>query len=291
VRQPSLAVVMPDPTDGPRFVADLPPELAGQQAVLLRLLDAVQAWPEARWLVLSCSIARGAADAHSDIDLGLGLDEDAMPEALDGLLPFLHQGGEVLDALEHRLPRFEPRPHRHVFVQYASGVQVDITAAGASYLKGYPVGEVVLYDSEHALTAPQRKAALDITGERVHEWAFLGWWALGDLAKYLARGSLWEARQRLTEATEHVFRLWGVTTGVTDAAYGLVAVVDRPDVGMPAGIEQTVVGLDAGELHAAALRVGALLDEVGRQAADVVPAALPTALAGHVQERLKSLAV
>lgn len=277
--------------DGPRFVADLPSELAGQQAVLLRLLDAVQAWPEARWLVLSCSIARGAADAHSDIDLGLGLDEAAMPGALDGLLPFLRQGGDVLDALEHRLPRFEPRPHRHVFVQYADGVQVDITAAGASYLQGYPVGEVVLYDSEQALTTPQRKAALDVTGERVREWTFLGWWALGDLTKYLARGSLWEARQRLTDATEHVFRLWGVAHGVTDAAYGLVAVVDRPDIGMPAGIEQTVVSLDAEELLAAADRVAGLLDEVGRQAAKAVPAALPTALAGHVQERLKDLAV
>jgi hypothetical protein len=282
---------MPEHLAGPRFVADLPPELAGQQAVLLRLLDAVKAWSEARWLVLSCSIARGAADAHSDIDLGLGLDEDAMPAALDGVLPFLRQGGDVLDALEHRLPRFEPRPHRHVFVQYVNGIQVDITAAGASYLKGYPVGEVVLYDSEHALTTPQRKAALDITGERVREWAFLGWWALGDLAKYLARGSLWEARQRLGEATEHVFRLWGVANGVTDAAYGMVAVVDRPDIGMPAGIERTVVGLDPGELLDAAHRVAGLLDDVGRQAAEVVPTSLPTALAGHVQERLKSLAI
>ncbi|GAB3410313.1 hypothetical protein [Flindersiella endophytica] len=281
----------PNPTDGPRFVAALPPALARQQAVLLRLLDAVKAWPEAHWLVLSCSIARGAADAHSDIDLGLGLAEDAMPAALDNLMAFLRQGGEVLDALEHRLPRFEPRPHRHVFVQYAGGVQVDITAAGASYLSGCPAGEVVLYDAEHALTAPHHKAALDITGERVREWAFLGWWALGDLAKYLARGSLWEARQRLTEATEQVFRLWGVARGVTDAAYGLVAVVDRPDVGMPAGIERTVVGLDAGELLGAARRVAELLERCGRQAADVVPAELPTALAAHVQARLRNPAV
>lgn len=282
---------MPEPVDGPRFVAGLPPELSGQQAVLRRLLDAVKAWPEARWLVLSCSIARGAADSHSDIDLGLGLAEEALPAALDGVLPFLRRGGDVLDVLEHRLPRFEPRPHRHLFVQYANGIQVDLTAAGASYLQGYPIGEVVLYDSELALTTPQRKPALDITGERVREWTFLGWWALGDLVKYLARGSLWEARQRLSEATEHVFRLWGVAKGVTDAAYGLVAVVDRPDVGMPAGIERAVVGLDAADLLGAAHRVADLLEETGQLAARVVPADLPGALAAHVRERLQSLAI
>lgn len=281
---------MPDLDLGSRFVADLAPELDGQRAVLLRLLNAILAWPEARWLVLSCSIARGAADAHSDIDLGLGLDEDAMPGALDGLLPFLRQGGEVLDALEHRLPRYEPRPHRHLFVQYANGIQVDLTAAGASYLSGYPVGEIVLYDSAGALTTPRYKAALDITGERVREWAFLGWWALGDLAKYLARGSLWEARQRLNEATEQVFRLWGAANGVPDAAYGLVAVVDRPDIGMPQGIERTVAGLDAADLLDAARQVADLLEDVGSQAAHVVPADLPTALAGFVRERLRSQA-
>lgn len=281
---------MPDLDLGSRFVADLAPELDGQRTVLLRLLNAILAWPEARWLVLSCSIARGAADAHSDIDLGLGLDEDAMPGALDGLLPFLRQGGEVLDALEHRLPRYEPRPHRHLFVQYANGIQVDLTAAGASYLSGYPVGEIVLYDSAGALTTPQYKTALDITGERVREWAFLGWWALGDLAKYLARGSLWEARQRLNEATEQVFRLWGAANGVPDAAYGLVAVVDRPDIGMPQGIERTVAGLDAADLLDAARQVADLLEDVGSQAAHVVPADLPTALAGFVRARLRSQA-
>lgn len=210
---------MHTPEAGHRFVAELPGELAGQQAVLVRLMDAVKAGPEARWLVLSCSIARGAADVHSDVDLGLGLDESAMPAALDGLSPFVRQGGDVLDTLEHRLPRFEPRPHRHLFVQYANGVQVDITAAGASYLQGYPVGEV----------------------------------------------------------------------GVPDAAYGLVAVVDRPDAGMPPGIERTVVGLDAAELLAAAHRVADLLDDTGRQAARQHPAVLPTALAQHVRRRLSQL--
>jgi hypothetical protein len=49
------------------------------------LLEAVEADPDWRWLELGCSIAQERGDALSDLDLGLGVDDAAWPEALTRL--------------------------------------------------------------------------------------------------------------------------------------------------------------------------------------------------------------
>lgn len=266
------------------FVETLPAELAPHAALLLRLADAAEQWQPARWLILGCSVARGTGDHLSDLDVGIGIADAELPGALDRLGGLASRVGEVLELLDHTLGE-----HRHLFVQYANGLQLDLLAMPASARKGYVAGEVVLYDADAALGDEIVPRAFQVTGEQVREWSFLGWWALGDLVKYLHRGSLWEARQRLDEARHQAFRLWGIANGVRDATFGLTALLDAPDVGLPRAAEATVAGLDAGELRQGALATAELLAEAERQAVASVAAELPAALAEYVRDRLGGL--
>jgi len=51
------------------WIDRLPAELAGQQALLRCLLALCEADDSIRWLVIGCSLARGAGDRLSDLDL------------------------------------------------------------------------------------------------------------------------------------------------------------------------------------------------------------------------------
>ena len=64
------------------WLNQLPPALHKQQALLRRLLAAVEADARWQWLQLACSVAEGRGDSWSDLDMGLGIDEDAWPQAL-----------------------------------------------------------------------------------------------------------------------------------------------------------------------------------------------------------------
>jgi hypothetical protein len=89
---------------GPDWIDDLPSELASQRALLGGLLALCENDDRIRWLVIGCSLSRGAGDRLSDLDLAMGIrDEDfdaARPDlrrAVDGL-------GELVDSYHHQLP-------------------------------------------------------------------------------------------------------------------------------------------------------------------------------------------
>ncbi len=163
--------------------------LALQRALLRRLVAAVEQDPNWRFLALSCSVARGAGDADSDLDLALGVDDDAWPGALAAIPALVARIGDVVDMLRHRIPEWGDRPHQRAFVQYADGVQIDLVAYPASTSKGRPPQTVVLYDPDGRLAQPWAPSVLHADASTVREWAFLGWTALADAAKYLRRGS------------------------------------------------------------------------------------------------------
>ncbi len=144
--------------------------------------------------------------------------------------------GDVVDVLSHQLPEWGDRVHRRVFVQYANGVQIDLVAYLATLSRGRPPDTVVLYDPDGRLVEPWTPAVLRADEAMVREWAFLGWVALADLTKYLRRGSLWEALERLHQARTYVWRLWAVAQDVDYPAFGLTGVLDDPDAALPVGL-------------------------------------------------------
>ena len=121
-----------------------------------------------------------------------------------------------------------------------------------------------------------------MTGDQVREWAFLGWCALIDAGKYLRRGSLWEAHNRLHEARHHIWALWAAANGAMYPWHGLSQVLDHDPENLPPGIESTVAGLDAADLSRAARASAEVLAAASAAAARRHPADLPTAMAAYV---------
>ena len=62
---------------GRDWIGQLPAELAGQRAILDGLLELCEDSESIRWLVIGCSLARGAADRLSDLDVAMGVRDEA----------------------------------------------------------------------------------------------------------------------------------------------------------------------------------------------------------------------
>jgi hypothetical protein len=273
---------------GRDWVAALPPELAGQKAILGRFLDLCQADERIRWLSIACSVARGAADELSDLDMGVGV---AAPEGeLAAAFERMHRDvtglADLVDSFAHQLPGV-PFPHVRIFAQYADRCQLDLVVAPAAGAFTKARNVVTLYDPDG--TAPLAAAAEEPTPEQVREWAFHGWTALADLGKYVRRGSLWEALGRVHEAREQTWRVLAAAGGVADARYGITSILDFAPGTVPAGMAETVAGLDAGEILAAGRRLAGLLAEAGEGLSPELRAVFPDAMGRFVRADLKKM--
>ncbi|MGH3665822.1 MAG: hypothetical protein ACRDU8_07010 [Egibacteraceae bacterium] len=269
------------------WIAGLPESLAGHRAVLAAVLEGVRADATWRWLELGCSVARGAGDVDSDLDMALGADPDAWPAALERIDALTDRAGPVLDRLRHRLPGWGGIPHARVFVQHVSGVQLDLVVLPADRRPGRPPDTVVLHDRDGRLAEPWTPPSLTADAATVREWSFLGWLALADLAKYLRRRSPWEALERLGDARTHAWRLWAVAEGVPFPGFGITSLLDEAPDRLP-DAAATTARLDLGELRAAALACADLLEQAGVRAAKATGVELPVALAESVRGRLSA---
>jgi hypothetical protein len=273
-------------TRGLDWIDDLPSELAAQRGLLRGLLALCDADDRISWLVIGCSLARGAGDRLSDLDMAMGIrDEDfeaARPDlrrAVDGL-------GELVESYYHQLPGLT-QAHERIFAQFADRSQVDLVLFPASVPGGSVPNVVTLYDPDDRLViAGERKP---VTSGQIREWAFGGWCALADLGKYLRRGSTWEALARLNEARAQLWQLWAVTLDVPDPQYGLTSILDFAPGQVPASFEGTVADLDPGRLLDAARRVAALLHEAGERLPDDQRAVLPGAMARFITADLEQI--
>ena len=271
---------------GPDWIDDLPPELAGQRGLLRGLMALCEDDDRIRWLVIGCSLSRGAGDRLSDLDLAMGIrDEDfdaARPDlrrAVDGL-------GELVDSYHHQLPSVA-QAHERIFAQFADRSQIDLVLFPASVPGGSVPNVVVLYDPDDQLVIASETRP--VTHAQIREWAFGGWCALADLGKYLRRGSAWEALARLNEGRALLWQLWAVTLDVPQPQYGLTSVLDFAPGRLPPSFEGTVADLDPARLLDAARQVAALLNEVGDRLPDDQRAVLPEAMARYITADLEQI--
>jgi hypothetical protein len=244
--------------EGRTWIAQLPAALARQAGLLGRLLDAVEADERFRAFELQCSVARGAGDELSDLDAGLWAADDAWDDAVAAVPALIRDAGATVDMLEQ--PGAE-RPY--FFAQYADGMQLDLVVLRASLAKGRVPDAVVLLDRDGLLREPYEPRSLAATEDDLREWSFLGWLALSNLAKYLDRGSLWEARSQLEEARGHLLKLHAAREGIAYPAFGLTSILDEPGAPLPEGLEATVGALDPDALRRAARALANLLERYG----------------------------
>lgn len=255
--------------DGRAWIDAQPAALAAHAEILRRLLLAAEADGNVRALELQCSVARGAGDELSDLDAGLWVADAALEDLAARLPEILARLAEPLDALSTRR---DGRPY--FFVQYASGVQLDLLVLAASTAKGRVRESIVLLDRDGLLREPYEPEVATASAADLEDWSFQAWLALANLAKYLRRRSLWEAWTSLEEARANLLRLHAARLGVRYPAFGLTSLLDDPATPVPPGLERTTARLDEHDLRRAALACADQLQQDERPLAALVRARL-----------------
>ena len=274
--------------DARRWLATMPGQVAGQRRLLESLITAAEGEPAFRWLELGGSLARGAGDELSDIDAGLGIADDGWDEGLAAAAAAVRAAGPVADEFRQRFPGEDGQPAWHLVTLYETGLQLSLVVMRATRRAGLPPQSVALYDLDGQLGRPWTPDTAEADAATAREWACLGWVALGDLAKYADRGSVWEARAKLEEARAQAWQLWAVAIGAVYPAFGLTAVLDVPGVTLPPGIEATAAGLGLPDVRRAADAAADLLELATGKARSVLPFDPPDGLRAWVRARLAS---
>lgn len=234
--------------DGRGWVEAL--ELTPQRELLLSLLDAVEADTRFRALEVGCSLGRGNADELSDVDVGLWIDDwDA---ALTDLEPLLRQLANTVDAVG-----FDAPWGRWFFAQYADGRQLDVAAQRASTAQRRPPDSIVLFDRDGILEARAARKHVD----RRAEWAFLAWFELGNVPKYIARGSVWEALGALEQARSEFLRLYAANLGAANPEFGITSIFDTPAGDVPPRLAETYPRPNLDEIREATRVLAGLLTD------------------------------
>lgn len=271
--------------NGREWIEALPAELDGQKAIMTGLLDWCESDERAKYLVVACSVGRGAADRLSDLDMGMGLEAADFDAALADAHQVIDRvGGELIESYSHKIPGLA-MPHERIFAQYASRCQVDMVVIPAS--EKYPgvKDEVKLYDPEGIRAAEWQPT--DITPKQVREWAFNGWNCLADVGKYLRRGSAWEALERLHQARAEYWRLLATACDVPNPQYGVTSLLDFAPEQVPASLAATASDAYLTHLLRAAKKLAGELAGVGTQLAPEFRAVLPTAMAAFITADLE----
>jgi hypothetical protein len=271
---------------GRAWIDDLPSEMAGQKAIMRRLLEACEADDRVRWLAVGCSVGRGAGDPLSDLDMALGVRDDDFEAAITDIRAVADGLADLVESYHHLLPEVKG-PHERIFAQYADRCQLDLVVFPASVDIGGGPSIVVLYDRDDAITVKTERPP--VTPEQAREWAFRAWCCLADVGKYLRRGSAWEALAQLHEARDCWWRLWALAHDVRDARYGIVSILDFAPGIVPADAAGTVPRLDLGQLTSAAQKLAELLGGIGADLSPGFRAVLPDAMADYIAADLKSL--
>lgn len=239
-------------------------------------------------LELQCSIARGGGDELSDLDIGIAVRDEAWEQVADALPGRLERIAPPLDMLVHTIPEWGNRPHRRIFVQYGDGRQVDLVVQPASAVSGRVPSAVVLYDPDGRLAEERIPGVAAATTAEVRSWELLGWEALANVAKYLDRGSPWEALSRLTEARDLALRLWAVAEEVPYPLFGLTSLLDADQPRLPDELAATAARADLVELRVAARACAALLGEASARARGRIGSEdAVSPMAAWVSERLR----
>ena len=172
--------------------------------------------------------------------------------ALNDLEPLLRRLASTVDAVG-----FDAPWGRWFFAQYADGRQLDVAAQRASTAQRRPPDSIVLLDLDGILEARAARKPAD----RRAEWAFLAWFELGNVPKYIARGSMWEALGALEQARSEFLRLYAANMGAVNPEFGVTSILDAPGGDVPPRLAKTYPSPDVEEIREAARVLAGLLTD------------------------------
>jgi predicted nucleotidyltransferase len=100
------------------WIEQFPAELDGQRMILRRLLELCEADANIRWLAIGCSLARGAGDRLSDLDVAMGVREEESGAATAAVRRAVDHLADLVESFHHQLPSVTAA-HERIFGQYA----------------------------------------------------------------------------------------------------------------------------------------------------------------------------
>ncbi|MFC7620599.1 hypothetical protein [Microlunatus sp. GCM10028923] len=207
--------------------------VADPAELVQRLTDWAARQPWVDWLELGGSLGRGAGDAWSDLDAGIGVTGDDLDvrrdEAVQAVSSFAPVAGTLVQGWQSG---------SHCIVAYRDGRQLSLVVAPADFRSGRPPESRALLDRTGRLADPVPAERLATDPETLREWEFLAWIAIGDAARHAVRGHRWRALRSLTEARDLVWQLWGADRGVVYPAFGVVS-VENAGLPEPPGMAAT----------------------------------------------------
>lgn len=260
--------------------------------LIARLTAAVESSPQLRWLEICCSLASGRGDERSDVDAGVGYGDEITPALLDEVgSAIVGSVGSVADMLVQAIPGW-PLETRRFAVEFENDLQLDLVLMPAGRRLGLPTGAVAVVDKDGHLSTPwQPPVERPPTVDDAREWLMLGWWALSDVAKYLARDSLFEAVERMVEARQQTLKLYAVGAATPFPSLGLVSLLDFPPHTAPDGLLRTyATPSTVTEVLSAAVAIADLLEACARSAGYALGAELATSWASIARRRLGAAA-
>lgn len=273
---------------GARWLHQLHQRLPRHARLIAAIRDVVIADSRLRWFDVCCSLGAGLGDAMSDVDGAVGYAEaldDAGAEALSVRLA--RSAGDVADLLVHVMDGF-PTGVRRVAAEYDDGTQLDLLVMPCGLMSGLRDREVAIVDKDGALVGTATSDWFGAPGPEVaREWALLAWWAVSDLAKYLKRGSRFEAAERIAEVRHQALRLYAAARDVPYPSFGLTSLLDYEPFALPGGLAGTYPQPDdETSLMAASIAVAGLLADCSALAAARLRYDLATPWEASARERL-----
>ncbi|MCC3764919.1 hypothetical protein K3N28_17820 [Glycomyces sp. TRM65418] len=218
---------------------------ADPRAIVESLNDWARRTDWVDWVELGGSLGRGAGDEFSDVDAGIGVREADRSARSDDERPVSEARiAEARSAVESFAPvaasLTQPLDGRatHLVCVYEDGRQLSLVVFDADVRTGLPPQARATVDKSGRLRRPLDRSRWDADDATVREWTFLAWLAIGDAARHRHRGRTWRAMQSLTEARDHLWRLWAHRLGLVYPGFGAVT-VENADAELPPDIEDT----------------------------------------------------
>ncbi|MEL6894321.1 MAG: hypothetical protein AAFP84_22205, partial [Actinomycetota bacterium] len=207
--------------------------------------------------------------------------------AAPALLALTIAVGAPLDVLAHREDSWPPGILRFA-VEYETGVQLDLVIMPADQRPGLPEGSIAVVDKDDRLSETWVPPVASASDEQAREWVMLGWWALSNTAKYVRRGSLFEAVESLREARTQALRLFAAGRGVPYPSFGLTTLLDVEPFELPARLEDTYSQpTDPAGILAAAWAIADLLRSAASAAGEALGTDLSTSWRAVAEARLR----
>jgi len=226
------------------------PHNHNHQVVINRFVAACQADERVVAATLYGSYARGAADAYSDLDLGLLTTDEAYEDFLAGREAFIRLLGEPVFLEDFDLPNM-------VFFIFPDGVEVELSLGRESQFNHNHGGPYqVLLDKKNILAGavfPRRHPTQAEQLERLRRLVYWFWHDLSHFIAALGRGQLWWAYGQLEELRRYCVNLARLRHNFATEADGYDKVEQALPVEQLSPLQATCCPLEPGAMLQAAL--------------------------------------